>query len=63
MFDAQQGCCAICGDAPEKLVIDHCHRKGSVRKLLCGGCNTGLGMFQDDPERLSKAIQYLTEHE
>lgn len=58
----QEGRCAICVEPAEKLVVDHCHRKGSVRKLLCGGCNTGLGMFQDDPERMAKAIAYLTDH-
>lgn len=62
MFEAQGGRCAICGQS-EKLVVDHCHRKGSVRKLLCSGCNKGLGCFQDDLELLIKAVRYLTEHE
>ena len=59
MFDDQQGRCAICGDEPEKLVVDHCHAEGHVRSLLCGSCNKGLGYFRDDPLRLAAAIRYL----
>lgn len=61
MLDAQGGVCAICkqtnGDKP--LCVDHCHATGSVRKLLCNKCNTGLGMFRDNPEYLAEAIKYL----
>jgi hypothetical protein len=59
MYDEQNGCCGLCGDKPEKLVTDHCHENGHVRRLLCRDCNTGLGMFRDDPERLKRAIAYL----
>ena len=62
MHEDQQGMCAICGEKPNTkrgLHLDHCHDTGIVRGLLCHGCNTGLGSFQDDPERLSKAIDYL----
>lgn len=61
MLEAQGGTCAICKRLPEKirLHVDHCHTTGDVRGLLCYSCNTGLGVFRDDPEVLSEAIRYL----
>lgn len=60
MRQAQDGKCAICGEpSPHVLMIDHCHRTGRVRGLLCRACNFGLGWFRDDPERLRKAAAYL----
>lgn len=62
MFNAQGGCCAICG-APDvaegRLNVDHCHRTSVVRGLLCGACNRGLGHFADSPGRLLAAVTYL----
>ncbi len=63
MFENQQGCCAICGthqiEFSRSLSVDHCHATGKIRKLLCGHCNTLLGMAKDDPKILQKAIDYL----
>ena len=60
----QQGKCAICGNPPKKrsLVVDHNHVTGKVRALLCGLCNSGIGMLGDDPERCIKAAEYLRDH-
>lgn len=67
MLAEQNGCCAICAK-PESneirgkivsLAVDHCHKTGAVRALLCGNCNRGLGFFNDDPELLAKAQQYV----
>jgi len=42
--------------------IDHCHNNGNVRGLLCMRCNTGLGLFLDNPNFLLNAISYLKEN-
>lgn len=52
--------CAICG-SDDRLVVDHCHRSGKTRSVLCHACNTGLGMFGDDAARLTAAATYLGE--
>lgn len=56
----QLGRCAVCGrHYGEGLVVDHCHREGEIRGLLCSKCNIGLGQFDDDPTRLVAAADYL----
>ena len=58
----QDGKCAICKtDNPGKMdwCADHCHKTGHKRGLLCRKCNAGLGHFNDDPELITKAIEYL----
>ena len=70
---SQGGVCAICegvNDTRTKgttsgknvkisLAVDHNHKTGKVRGLLCGNCNTSLGSFKDNPALLRKAIEYL----
>lgn len=63
LLTAQNGTCNICGSwRGEDLRVDHDHDTGKVRSLLCEQCNSGLGMFKEDPERLRKAIEYLDRH-
>ncbi|MFF5083906.1 endonuclease VII domain-containing protein [Actinoplanes sp. NPDC000266] len=54
----QGGVCAICG-APDPQHVDHDHRTGWVRGILCFNCNGGLGQFRDNPVFLAEAITYL----
>jgi hypothetical protein len=54
----QEGVCAICR-APDPQHVDHDHRTGWVRGILCFNCNGGLGQFRDSPEHLASAITYL----
>jgi hypothetical protein len=67
----QGGKCAICGTdnpglngkrreggnvASRRFMLDHCHRTGKVRGLLCSKCNLGIGNFNDDVGRLAAAV-------
>lgn len=54
--------CAICGRRGDGIHMDHDHKTGRVRDALCRGCNSGLGSFQDNPERLRAAAEYLEDH-
>lgn len=70
----QDGVCKICS-MPERakygnghvsgkianLAVDHDHKTGKVRGLLCSRCNRGIGYFEDSPERLLAAAKYLEE--
>ena len=60
ILEVQNQACKICKRKFTKGPhVDHCHTHGHVRGLLCSKCNTGLGMFDDDPERLLRAADYL----
>lgn len=62
LFLKQEGKCAICNQKPtgkRGLAVDHCHKTGTVRGLLCHGCNVSLGQFKDDISILNNAIEYL----
>jgi hypothetical protein len=56
----QNGQCAICKNLFIKTPhVDHNHKTGKVRGLLCGQCNTGIGHLQDSPKICFLAAEYL----
>lgn len=70
MHEAQDGKCAICGSSDagtrhgkkKALAVDHCHKSGKIRGLLCEPCNQGIGKLKDDPSTLRKAVDYIEKH-
>ena len=68
MLSKQDNCCAICqGKEPygrhKRFTVDHNHKTGEVRGLLCNRCNTALGLVEDNIHTLKSMIQYLESHE
>ena len=59
MFARQGGACAICKRTGMPLCVDHCHRTGEVRGLLCRRCNRASGFYEDNPDLLLAAAAYL----
>lgn len=66
----QNNLCAIClmpekclksptSSIPRNLAVDHCHKTGKIRGLLCTACNRVIGLLKDDAEILKSAITYL----
>lgn len=70
ILESQNGVCAICGKIQTqkdcngrvvRLAVDHCHKTGKIRGLLCSGCNGKLGSLEDE-NWIPKALAYLKEH-
>lgn len=68
MFKSQRGKCAICrssdtGQTGKRfLCVDHDHKTGKVRGLLCRRCNRGLGLLNDSLKNIETAARYLKEN-
>lgn len=70
MFIDQDNKCAICGkeetkmmkDKIVKLMLDHDHKTGKNRELLCHLCNVAIGGFNDNIDLMESAIYYLRKH-
>ena len=73
MHNKQRGLCAICKQ-PEtghngrwrkstlQLAVDHDHKTGKIRGLLCRRCNQAIGKLNEDPRLLDRAAAYLRKY-
>lgn len=63
LLAAQDGRCAICRGTESKgngrMHVDHCHKTGQIRGILCQACNVTLGKMQESPALLRAAADYL----
>ena len=62
MLVAQQGRCGLCEDTMLDPVVDHCHKSGKVRELLCRHCNIAIGALLARPNAARNAADYLERH-
>lgn len=66
MLAERDGRCEMCGkhqsEMDRRICIDHCHKTGIVRGLLCDTCNRGLGLLKDDTSLLARGILYLDKY-
>lgn len=60
-LNEQNGVCAICNKKEDnkRLAVDHCHKTGKIRGLLCTRCNPALGFLQDNIEIAKNLVLYL----
>jgi len=71
MHDRQNGKCAICNQPETQmrsgkvkaLAVDHNHKSGKIRELLCTDCNQAIGKLKENKQTLLAAIAYLDKHE
>lgn len=68
LLGSQNGECAIClTDNPQgaeqmRWNVDHDHKTGKIRGILCGVCNRTIGIAKESIFRLEKSIEYLKKH-
>ena len=66
MLARQGGACAACNDSvglgKRGICVDHDHKTGRVRGLLCGHCNRAIGHMRDDASIAASIVRYLLSH-
>lgn len=74
LLEEQNGKCATCettepggrksgrGGGTNVFVVDHCHKTGAVRGLLCHSCNRAMGLLGDNINVIESMIEYLQGH-
>ena len=65
LLKQQNNKCKICGSEPplvgkkKYLCVDHDHKTGKIRGLLCDKCNRGIGLLNDDYKIIQNALNYI----
>jgi hypothetical protein len=68
LFEESNGLCSVCRKPEQlqwkdgsikRLALDHNHKTGKIRGLLCNGCNRALGYIHDDPDIARQLAKYL----
>ena len=66
-LELQENACAVCfrtvKELGRKLDVDHSHKTGEVRALLCSGCNTSLGLLRENGGTAYRLALYLQGYE
>lgn len=63
MYDKQNGLCEVCCTSSERLLaVDHNHKTGRIRGLLCSQCNLAIGNSKEDVKILKNMIKYINKH-
>ena len=71
LFNKQKGRCLICNKTNTRkhksgknfdLHVDHNHKTGQIRGLLCGKCNLGVGLFNENINNIKKVVAYLEKY-
>ena len=61
-FFSQGSCCAICkttDSGKQHWCVDHDHKTGIFRAVLCTSCNSMLGYAKDNSDTLKRAAAYI----
>lgn len=68
LYADQKGLCPICleqinnvflGISAKRCAVDHCHKTGRVRKILCHKCNSSIGLIGDNLDNIKRMVEYL----
>jgi hypothetical protein len=67
LLKLQEYVCAVCLQPETKVIrgkiarlsVDHCHKNGSIRGILCSSCNVFIGLLREDENIMTRAISYL----
>lgn len=70
IFLQQGGKCQTCNknihietvNDKNSACVDHCHRTGKIRGLLCNHCNRALGLLKEDVSTITNILNYIKEH-